>query len=55
MAEVYVMFKYLRPDLLADAGISHFDAWADAFTDIGVMTEISANGKFKASRDLGVL
>ncbi len=30
-AEVFVMFKYLRPDLLREAGISHFDAWADAF------------------------
>lgn len=47
MAEVYVMFKYLRPDLLIDAGINNFDAWADTFTNIREVAEISAKGEFR--------
>lgn len=47
MAEVFVMFKYLRPDLLREAGISHFDAWADAFSNITEVAEVSAKGEFR--------
>ncbi|MGI6079329.1 MAG: DEAD/DEAH box helicase family protein, partial [Fastidiosipilaceae bacterium] len=47
MAEVFVMFKYLRPDLLQEAGISNFDAWTDAFADIREVAEISARGEFR--------
>lgn len=31
MAEAWVMQRYLRPDLLADAGLSDFDSWAATF------------------------
>ncbi|MDE9363981.1 helicase-related protein [Luteipulveratus sp. YIM 133132] len=31
MSEAYVMQKYLRPDLLVEAGITDFDAWAATF------------------------
>ena len=41
------MFKYLRPDLLQEAGISNFDAWTDAFADIREVAEISARGEFR--------
>lgn len=47
MAEVFVMFKYMRPDLLQEAGISNFDAWTDAFADIREVAEISARGEFR--------
>lgn len=47
MAEVYVMFRYLRPDLLQEAGISNLDAWAGTFTNIENVMEIAARGGFK--------
>lgn len=31
MAEAWVMQKYLRPDLLLDAGLTDFDSWAATF------------------------
>nr|WP_313315246.1 helicase-related protein [Dietzia maris] len=31
MAEAWVMQKYLRPDLLIDAGLTDFDSWATTF------------------------
>lgn len=34
LAELYVMQKYLRPDMLADRGITSFDAWAKQFARV---------------------
>ncbi|QSE87019.1 DEAD/DEAH box helicase family protein (plasmid) [Rhodococcus koreensis] len=31
MSELWVMNRYLRPDLLEKAGVSHIDAWAQTF------------------------
>lgn len=47
MTEMYTMFRYLRPDLLAEMDMSVFDAWAGTFGKIVTIPEISATtGKF---------
>ena len=35
VTEAYVMQRYLRPDLLEQAGVMHFDAWAATFGSHG--------------------
>lgn len=45
--ELYTLFKYLRPDILRDAGVGHFDAWMSAFGNIENRTEIKHDGRFK--------
>jgi len=49
MAEVYIMTKYLRPDLLEAAGVKHFDAWAKVFTNLDHVTEIAPSGGFRVA------
>ncbi|MBO1756868.1 helicase-related protein [Allobranchiibius sp. CTAmp26] len=44
MAEAYVMQRYLRPDLLADAGITDFDAWAATFGTTTAALEMAPQG-----------
>ena len=45
--ELFTLFKYLRPDILRDAGVGHFDAWMSAFGNIENRTEIKHDGRFK--------
>lgn len=44
MTEAYVMTKYLRPDLLTDAGIDDFDGWAGSFTATSTDVEVAPEG-----------
>lgn len=44
ITEAHVMQRYLRPDLLADAGVSDFDAWAATFAATVTDVELSPDG-----------
>ena len=47
MTELYVMTRYLRPDLLKQAGISRFDEWAATFGNVTTQLEPTAYEKYK--------
>jgi N12 class adenine-specific DNA methylase len=44
MTEAYVMQRYLRPDLLAQAGLDDFDTWAATFGQVTTSIELSPDG-----------
>jgi N12 class adenine-specific DNA methylase len=44
MTELYVMTRYLRPDLLEQMGVSRFDAWAATFGNVTIQYERTAEG-----------
>ena len=44
MTELYVMSRYLRPDLLASAGVGRFDEWAATFGNITQQNKQTARG-----------
>ncbi len=44
MTEAYVMQRYLRPDLLAEAGLDDFDTWAATFGQVTTSIELSPDG-----------
>jgi len=44
VTEAYVMQHYLRPDLLASAGIDDFDTWAATFGESSRRVELSPDG-----------
>ncbi len=44
ITEAHVMQRYLRPDLLADAGVEHFDAWAATFGQVVTEIEMAPTG-----------
>ena len=41
IAETFVWQTYLQPDVLAEAGIEHFDAWAAVFVEYETLVEIT--------------
>lgn len=45
MTEIYNMIRFLRPEILRDAGISSFDAWASMFGSIVNEAEIDPTGR----------
>ena len=45
MSEIYNMTRFLRPDILADAGIQSFDAWASMFGSIVNQAEVDPSGR----------
>ena len=45
MCEMYLMQKYLQPDLLKAKGIYHFDAWAANFGETVTAMELAPEGK----------
>lgn len=48
VAEAFIMQKYLRPDLLEDAGIRSFDSWAGTFGKTVMSVEMAPEGnKFR--------
>lgn len=47
MTELYVMLRYLRPDLLAAAGVGRFDDWAATFGKVTTQHKQSATGELK--------
>ncbi|MDV8002868.1 DEAD/DEAH box helicase family protein [Rhodococcus sp. IEGM 1408] len=44
LAELWVMQTYLRPDMLAHAGVESIDAWGQNFTDTTETVELNASG-----------
>lgn len=44
VAEAHVMCRYLRPDLLRDAGVEHFDSWAATFGQVVNEIEMDPSG-----------
>jgi len=44
ITEAHVMCRYLRPDLLWDAGVKHFDAWAATFGETVTQMEMAVTG-----------
>lgn len=47
LTEAYVMQSYLRPDVLADAGLECFDQWAATFTQQVTEIEVAPTGGFR--------
>ncbi|MGO1740098.1 MAG: helicase-related protein [Actinomycetaceae bacterium] len=49
VTEMYVMQRYLRPDLLAAAGIEDFDSWAATFGQVveGMELSVAGGDRFK--------
>ena len=47
MTELYIMTRYLRPDLLRQAGISRFDDWASVFGNVTTALEQTAYDTYK--------
>lgn len=45
MSEIYNMMRFLRPDILRDAGIQSFDAWASMFGSIVNQAEVDPSGR----------
>ena len=44
MVEMYVMQKYLQPDLLNEMGLLHFDSWAANFGEVTTSLELAPEG-----------
>lgn len=44
MAEMYTLMRYLAPELLEAAGLSHFDAWAANFGEAVTSLELTPDG-----------
>ena len=44
MAEMYTMLRYLGPELLAERGVAHFDAWAANFAEAVTALELAPDG-----------
>lgn len=44
LAEMYTLHRYLAPELLQEAGIEHFDAWAANFGEAVTALEIAPDG-----------
>ncbi len=47
ITEAYVMQRYLRPDLLAAAGVTSFDGWAATFGSVVTEMEMGPAGGFR--------
>lgn len=47
MTELYVMTRYLRPDLLRQAGVERFDDWAATFGNVVAKNQQAADGTLK--------
>ena len=44
VTEAHVMCRYLRPDLLENVGVKHFDAWAATFGETVTQMEMAVTG-----------
>jgi N12 class adenine-specific DNA methylase len=44
VAEAYTMQRFLRPDLLRDAGLTDFDSWAATFAEVTADLELAPDG-----------
>ena len=45
MSEMYIMQKYLQPDMLKSLGLNNFDAWAKQFGEVVNGVEIKPSGQ----------
>jgi len=45
MSEIYNMMRFLRPDILQDAGLQSFDAWASMYGSIVNQAEVDPSGR----------
>lgn len=45
MSEIYNMLRFLRPDILEEAGLQSFDAWANMFGSIVNQAEVDPSGR----------
>lgn len=45
MAEMYNMMRYIAPDVLKEAGVTHFDQWASTFGKVINVMELSPDGQ----------
>lgn len=45
MSEMYIMQRYLQPDLLEARGLHSFDAWAKQFGEVRTVLEMNPSGK----------
>ncbi|WP_433600358.1 DEAD/DEAH box helicase family protein [Nocardia sp. CA-135953] len=50
LSELFVMTKYLRPDLLEHSQVEHLDAWGSNFTDTVTRVELNTSGTRLVSR-----
>ncbi|WP_330251447.1 DEAD/DEAH box helicase family protein [Nocardia sp. NBC_00565] len=50
LSELFVMTKYLRPDLLEHSQVEHLDAWGSTFTDTVTRVELNTAGTRLVSR-----
>lgn len=48
LTELYIIFKYLRPEALAAQGIHSFDAWSAIFCELTRDFEVDVVGRIKA-------
>lgn len=44
LAETYVWQRFLQPEALAEAGVSHFDAWAAVFVRRATVVQVTPDG-----------
>ena len=47
MVEMYLLFKYLRPNKLTEMGITSFDNWANTFASVGSEIEFGVTNSLK--------
>ncbi len=47
MVEMYLLFKYLRPNKMAEMGINSFDQWANTFARVGSEIEFGVTNSLK--------
>jgi SNF2 family DNA or RNA helicase len=47
LVEAYIMAKFIQPEVLEDAGIDAFDAWARNFAEVVSALEFDATGRWK--------
>lgn len=47
LTELYVLFKYLRPNMLIEQGLRCFDAWMGTFAEKTTEYELSVTGEIK--------
>lgn len=47
MVEMYLLFKYLRPNKMAELGINSFDQWANTFARVGSEIEFGVTNSLK--------
>lgn len=52
MVELYIMQRYLRPSLLAQAGLQTFDDWANTFGEVVSKAELKPAGAERTQRNV---